>query len=678
MNTYESTNNLTKYSFNKALFDNMKATIDLVWEINPNTHKYVVLRDKINPDRVNNSYDYDDIFDLYMFRVSMPDKELFFNNMSFENIKKITEQTEFDIHILKSDGILSLYRIILTPIFENNVLTCIYFSSSNIQIIDDSKRLNKLNKEARNIYSNLIDATQVMSRRLIKVLKVNLDEDSFEEIKVMGKEKTDSDYSKSLSEWLYNFAISGKIHEDDVNRYLEFCNLEKIKKDIMKNDKIAIRYRRKTNGVMHWVSMELVKSHEYTKNKPIVILYITDATNDVNAERALEDACNAAKRADQAKTTFINSVSHDIRTPINAIVGMTTIAKANLSDINKVSDCLKKIEISSNHLLGLVNEVLDMSKIESGKLDLLEEEFNLNDIVNNVIVINKEQINLKNQSFIVKLEKLKYERYIGDGKRLEQVLMNLIGNAIKYTKEGGTISFELSETFNPQTMYSDLTFVIEDNGIGMEKDFLDVIFMPFTRANDERVINTQGSGLGMAITYNIVKMMGGNIDIYSELDKGSKFVVNIKLKHSDTKHNNKKINYLDRIKNINYENKRVLIVEDNEINMEIFTELLSMTGIKIESASNGLEAYNMFSKNEDYYYDLILMDIKMPVMDGYEATKRIRDINSEYSKNITIIALSANAFLEDIKSSLNHGMNNHISKPLDMNQLIDIMDNLFS
>ena len=401
------------------------------------------------------------------------------------------------------------------------------------------------------------------------------------------------------------------------------------------------------------------------------------------AKKALIDAFEAANRANNAKSDFLSKMSHDIRTPMNAIIGMTAIAEAHIEDRERVSDSLNKIDSASRHLLGLINEVLDMSKIESGKMSLNSEAFNLSEMINNLMVIMQPQIIEHSHEVSVNVEKLEHEKVIGDALRLQQCFVNIMGNAIKYTPDGGKIGLEVREKESKQQNIGCYEFVFSDNGIGMSKDYIEHIFEPFTREEDDRTSKIQGTGLGMTITKSIVTMMDGDIKVESEPGKGSRFTVTVCLKLQETNKIVPDVNMynsvnarkeaIDEITNFNYENRRVLIVEDNELNMEIAIEIFKMAGMETDTAENGAEAVDKFTEHEENYYDMIFMDIQMPVMNGYEATAAIRAMDRSDAKHVPIVAMTANAFAEDIRDSKRAGMNAHLAKPIDFGHLTDIL-----
>lgn len=401
----------------------------------------------------------------------------------------------------------------------------------------------------------------------------------------------------------------------------------------------------------------------------------------LEAKLALEEAYEAANRASAAKSDFLSRMSHDIRTPMNGIIGMTAIARAHMDDAQRISDCLDKITVSSKYLLGLINQALDMSKIESGKLDLSEEEFNISGLVDDLVTMTKPQIAKKRHELIVTDNGITHELVIGDSQHIQQCFVNLMSNAVKYTPDGGRIKFSFAEKPTNNPMVGCYEFVFEDNGIGMSEEFKSRIFEPFSRADDARVQKIQGTGLGMAITRNIVRMMDGNIDIDSEQGKGTKVTVTIYLEipGSSSEAVRSKATEQDAPSTIeglsseNFNGRRVLLVEDNELNAEIAGEILGAAGIEIDYAKDGKEAVDIMSRVAPGYYDIIFSDIQMPVMNGYEAARAIRALPGDYPKNVPIVAMTANAFAEDVRAAMDAGMNEHIMKPIDIKQIAGVL-----
>ena len=382
------------------------------------------------------------------------------------------------------------------------------------------------------------------------------------------------------------------------------------------------------------------------------------------------EALQTAENANKAKTDFLSNMSHDIRTPMNAIIGMTSLIRHDAGNKDKVIEYADKIDISSQHLLGIINDVLDMSKIEAGKTVFKYTDFSMPDLIEELNTIFQPQIAERNQTLMVIKENIRHEWVNGDQVHLMQIFSNLLSNAVKYTQEGGKIQFLVEECETNSSVYAKYRFLVSDNGMGMSADFKETIFDPFTRAEGSVTNKIQGTGLGMAITRNLVEAMGGTIDVESELGQGSCFEVLIDLRIAEDKSVSSTVQEEKNEQNDNiFQGMRFLCAEDNELNAEILTELLKIEGAECTICENGEEILKTFEKSAPGDYDMILMDVQMPVMNGYEATEAIRRSSHELAKKIPIIAMTANAFSEDIQHSLAAGMNAHVSKPVEMRVL---------
>ena len=585
----------------------------------------------------------------------------------------------------------------------------------------------------------------------------------------------------------FQFFCKATTAESDVYKF-EYCSLDEN------------TYKIASFIPLEWEGTRLVK----------VLLASMDVSQEKRAEieshRALKEAYRAAENASQAKTAFLSNMSHDIRTPMNAIVGLTAIAGANIENPDKVIECLGKTTKASRHLLGLINEVLDMARIESGKMSLAEEDFNLPELVDNLITLTKPVIDEHRHNFEVHVDHIEHEAVCGDSLRIQQVFVNLMSNAVKYTPDGGNIIFSIKEKPNGFSELGCYEFSIADNGIGMTPEFQKIMFEPFSRADDHRTTKVQGTGLGMAITQNIVNLMNGSIKVDSAPGKGTTITVTIYLKLQESEKEQEKElldlpvlvvdddktccestvatlkdigiagewvltgrqavercyarhetgrdyfavildwkmpemdgietarkirervgkdvtiiiltsfefseieeearaagvdafiakplfrsrltatlrqftsgkkeknarSLLESFAKTDYTSKRVLLVEDNELNREIAAEILGMTGVAVDIAENGKIAVEKVVAAPEKWYDLIFMDIQMPIMNGYEATAAIRSLPGGRGK-VPIIAMTANAFAEDVQLAKNTGMNEHIAKPLELDKLNDVL-----
>ncbi|MGM9530070.1 MAG: response regulator [Phascolarctobacterium sp.] len=606
-------------------------------------------------------------------------------------------------------------------------------------------------------------------------------------------------YSEAIKAYIERF-----VHPEDQARTIEESKLENICRILRQEPSFVIRMRRRAmpNSIDYgYGEWRILRMHMDEENFTAVFA-VRDADNDVlnemKQQKLLHDALAEAEHASKAKTTFLSNMSHDIRTPLNAIIGFTSIAASHLDNRERVQDCLDKIMSSSNHLLSLINDILNMSRIESGKIVIQEKECNLSERIHNIVNMIRPQMRAKRLEFYVDTIDVEDEELIFDPLRLDQVLINILSNAAKFTPIGGVVSFTIRQDVSKQPGFAHYDFIIRDSGIGMSEDFLKHIFDPFEREKTATVSGIEGTGLGMTITKHTVDMMGGTIEVQSQLKKGTTFTVgfdfalsSVVRKKEDTveleglralvvdddfqtcdsvtkmlgqigmrsewttsgreavfraqkAHNDGDpfysyiidwmmpqmdgIETVRRIRRVigneapiiiltaydwtdieqeareagvtafcnkplfmsdlrsvlmetaracqglitpkveepkvSFEGKRVLVVEDNDLNREIAYEILSRAGFVVEEAVDGSEAVDIMKARPEYYYDLVLMDIQMPIMDGYEATKAIRNLPRQDVTSLPILAMTANAFEEDKERALKNGMNDHIAKPI--------------
>ncbi len=454
---------------------------------------------------------------------------------------------------------------------------------------------------------------------------------------------------------------------------------EKILEELLVRKTAYVNYRVDKDGRIQYFQMKVVRAGSWNESRGIVLGFrnIDEETrNEMERTKQLEDALSQAKKASKAKSVFLSNMSHDIRTPMNAIVGFTNLAITHIEKREKVEEYLEKIKSSGNHLLSLINDVLDMSHIESGKMHIDEKLCSLPDILDDLYNILQADVKAKQLSLRIESVDITDEEIYCDKLRLDQVLLNLLSNAVKYTLNGGSIYVKVTETPGSMSGYADYEFVIQDTGIGMSEEFVNKIFEPFKRELDSTTSGIQGTGLGMAITKNIVEMMGGTIDVKSKKGVGSEFTVRFtfrintgeKLIHTETDGGMSLEKQLAEVPK-----GRILLAEDVELNQEIAATILNDAGFATEIAGNGRIAVDMLAKSEPGYYQVILMDVQMPVMNGYEATKEIRRMENQDLASIPIIAMTANAFEEDKQEALRSGMNGHIAKPIDIDVLFGVL-----
>ena len=395
----------------------------------------------------------------------------------------------------------------------------------------------------------------------------------------------------------------------------------------------------------------------------------------------------------RAETIFLNSISHDIRTPLNVIIGYTALASAHVNEAQEVKRYLSKIQTASKHLLLLVNDVLDMSHIESGTLKLEHAPVYFPDVLEDLKSIVQTDISAKQLEFHVDTKNMVHKNVITDKLRLNQVLLNILENAVKYTRPGGKICFQIQELKGQEPGFAKYEFRVKDTGIGMSEEFIAHIFEPFSREQTSTVSGIEGMGLGMAIVKKIVDRMGGTIAVKSRQGKGTEVIVILKFKVSSQpvanemralsrpeqmetfleKEKAKQENLKEENSENPFKNKKILLAEDNELNQEIAVELLKEEGFILDTAEDGTIAVEKMRTAKPGQYDLILMDIQMPIMDGYEATRQIRKLKNPETANIPIVAITANAFEEDRQKALEAGMNEHVSKPIDLARLLEVV-----
>jgi len=469
-----------------------------------------------------------------------------------------------------------------------------------------------------------------------------------------------------------------------------------------------INYRASHNGVIMYYEMKIVRASNQQSNHGVVLgLRSVDeeTRKDMEQKRLMKDALIQADQANQAKSTFLSNMSHDIRTPMNAIIGFTTLAINHIDQKDQLKEYLEKILASGDHLLSLINHVLDMSRIESGKMHLTERVCNLPEFLGNLESIIQTDANAKDLELHISIDNLINEDVCCDQVRLNQVLLNMLSNSIKYTQRGGRISLQVTEQPASLSGYGNYIFRIRDNGIGMSPEFLARVFDPFEREQNTTISRIQGTGLGMSITKNIVELMNGNIEIQSEQGKWTEVTIFLPLRLNTPPEGRKTESpqcgqnaptaddtpnagqgetapsptpYMaDEPKGLSQlQGTRILLVEDNELNQEIAQIILEDAGFQVDLAENGEIALEKIIKAEAGYYQVILMDIQMPVMDGYEATRAIRSLEDVKLASVPILAMTANAFEEDKKEALRCGMNGHIAKPIEMKKLFETLEQI--
>lgn len=481
---------------------------------------------------------------------------------------------------------------------------------------------------------------------------------------------------KSLTHYIETF-----VYEEDREMLKQASSQDTLIKELSDKDIYYVNYRICSHGKLKYYQMKAVRTGTWEGHQGIVIGFRNvdeEIRGEIEKQALLENALMQAEKANKAKSVFLSNMSHDIRTPMNAIVGFTTLATTHIDNRQQVAEYLKKIESSGNHLLNLINDVLDMSHIESGKMHLVEDPCNLSEILEELHTILQANVQAKHQTLEINTVDVTEENIYCDKLRLNQVLLNLLSNSVKYTEEGGTIQVTLIQKPGTSANYADYEFHIEDTGIGMSDDFVQHIFEPFERERNSTISGIQGTGLGMAITKNIVDMMGGSVKVKSEQGVGSEFTLFFTFRLNPEARDTAKQDSQKANKVLPLEPGHILLAEDVELNQEIAVTILNEAGFTTDVAENGQIAVDKVKNSEPGYYQLVLMDIQMPVMNGYDATKAIRRLENQELANIPILAMSANAFEEDKQQSLKCGMNAHIAKPIDVKKLFETLSKIIS
>jgi len=785
---------MEKYLKSKELLANYQYLMDVVWVIYPENESIEVIKDGINPKLENTKHDYKILCNIRKRDIYPPDHNLWDETILLETFHKMIEEgylhRKFDMRFCnKHFGFEWHEAFIDIVINEDGMPGRIILSSHNV---NDFRKSQIIEKAVQSEYDYVIYIEA--SKNSYVMYTSGSESDSPPPV-------ASSDYEAVVAEYNRQYMSPELCEEMTMNMKIGHVS------PILKQHGEYILYNSMIENGMN--RDKKIRFSYFDKEKNIWLLTRTDIT-EIKEERRqkqlLRDALQSATAANRAKSDFLSRMSHDVRTPINAIIGMTAIAGLHMNDQARIADCLKKITISSKLLLNLINEVLDMSKLESGRIMLTDEVFNLDELLESLFIMVQSAFEAKKQQLHIRVIRVKHECLIGDVQRIQQALLNMLTNAIKYTPDGGQIEVTIEEKPSVYNGYSQFEIAVSDNGIGMKPEFISKVFEPFERSDDTAVRNIQGTGLGMAISRNIAQMMNGDILVKSEYGKGSTFTMIFHVKQGNLDEYDSSIlvdlpvlvvddddisceiacenleelgmkpewvlsgreavekvtdgnNYFAIIIDLmmpgmngiettqkireqvgpnipiiiisaydysgyesealkagangfiskpvmksklfllmkrfatdrkeeeqavgpavitSFADKRILVVEDNDLNREIAYELLKETGAEIETACDGKEAVDKVSASPEGYYNLIIMDIQMPVMNGLEATKNIRRLDRQDIKKLPIVAMSANAFAEDVQLSLKAGMNEHIAKPIEIISLYKIIAKWFS
>lgn len=485
-------------------------------------------------------------------------------------------------------------------------------------------------------------------------------------------------YEKSLYDYVNTRALP-----DDRSVLCDMLARDRVREELEERKRINVMYRSFVDGVMGYRQVTLVRAGSWTDDSDgdrLVVMGLRNVDRETREEierkEQLEEALQRANRANEAKSLFLSNMSHDIRTPMNAIIGFTTLATNHIDDVERVEDYLNKIQASSTHLLELINDILDMSRIESGKASVEEKPCDLIEVTEHLGSIVQSEVGEKGLHYDVDLSGLHHPIVMCDELKLKQVLLNILGNAVKFTPPGGSVSFSISEVTSDTDGKANYTITIADSGVGMDESFIRHIFDPFEREQTSTLSGTQGTGLGMSIAKRLVDMMGGEIGVASVKGEGSTFSVTLPLEVLEKSATSTQEGHVHQELSEQVRGLRILLVDDNLLNREIATTLLEDAGFVVEQAVDGKDAIEHLSNAEPGYYQLVLMDIQMPVMNGYEAAAIVRSMDDPVISHIPILAVTADAFEEDRQKAIDCGMDGHIAKPIEIDGLLAALEDV--
>lgn len=643
--------------FNKNLFKNSTAFIDVIWAIDVRTEEVYVLHSKISPATSQKIITLEEAQERVCALTPAKEKAMVRESYTVEHLKQLKEETKTTKHIWY-DGVKQTFLEVRTPELDSEGNTVkVYASLHNVQKQIDIKL--ELDRYLSAVTCGIIQYKK-NTNQILYANKTALDLLGYESVELLQADGFDG--------------IAGTVNQEDkvaIHHQIDQC---------LKNpgDKAEFEYRVRFKDGQERIYMGTAILINEDGKEPIVqrsIIDVTKSHENSNLEKKrsqdLEKALATAEQANKAKTQFLNNMSHDIRTPMNAIVGYSYLATTHMSDMEAVASYLSKIKTSSDHLLSLINDMLDMSRIEAGKVTLHEEEISIKKVLKDIESIMMPEIEKKNLHFSTDTKTLNDDLIWCDKLRLNQILINCISNAVKFTPKDGKVSVIVSQDDYYRPGFGSYIIYVKDTGIGMSEEFARHIFEPFERERTSTVSGIQGTGLGMTITKKLTEMMGGTIAVNSIQGVGTTFKFNFSFRIASKlpKRNDSAQFSFSKPKNL--KGIKILLVEDNDMNREIAEMILEETGAKVESVTDGKYAVERMLEARPDQYDVILMDIQMPLIDGYQATKIIRNMSNKQIANIPIIALSANALKEDRDKSLSIGMNAHIAKPFEASEVIE-------
>lgn len=545
-----------------------------------------------------------------------------------------------------------------------------------------SRKVLRITEQANRNLKEQFAIVEALSRDYLNVYALNVKEGTARVIKMEGYEiaglKRDTSQVFPYMPVIQRYAEE-RVHPEDRKGLLDAFAAKTITQKLESVSEYVGSYRVVEDGKIHNFQYTFAKTEESSAAGGFTVLSgfrnIDELVRREQTQKELlAEALVAAQHANRAKTAFLNNMSHDIRTPMNAIIGFTSLAATHIDNREQVKDYLDKIMTSGRHLLNLINDVLDMSRIESGKVSMDEKETNLLEMLQDLKTIVQSEIEKKQLEFYIDILNVRDEMILCDRLRFNQVLLNIVSNSMKYTKPGGTVRVRVIQTDDRQEGYASYQFRVKDTGIGMSEEFLKRVFEPFEREQTTTVSGIQGTGLGLAITKSVVDMMHGSIQVHSKVGEGTEFIVDLRFRTVGCDRHPEEEKRADRIVQEDFfVGRKILLAEDNEINQEIAKAILEEVGFEIDVVDDGTEAVERIAEVPADTYDLVLMDIQMPRMNGYEATRRIRQMEDPARAAIPIVAMTANAFEEDRQLAISAGMNGHAAKPIDVPRLLAML-----
>ena len=682
------------FKFNKSLIQTLSSDFEAVFYADLKNDTISTIR--LTPEfqrrnqRINDVVVYSAFCKYFVSNILRDDYESTLLALNKKNVyREFYSKNIFSINyrISNNEGVNSHYQIKLVKTQEWESRNSFILGIHNIDE-ENRKNLEQLERVQRQTELNLqLNAViNTMSDDYTSIFYIEFDKDRVFEYRTSSfyrrMQPISSDLYVSIPKFmdiLRHITLS-KIDPDNQEKILKLLSASKIKATLANNPFYYYDFKINMPEGETWYQMKIVRDTRFHNELNVVLGYRNidkQRRKEIEQQQALEDAKLKAEAANKAKSTFLFNMSHDIRTPMNAIIGYSSMAEKYLQDPEKIQDCLEKVKMSSEHLLKLINDVLDMARIENGKITLEEKPINLRETINKIVEMESVNANMNQLDLDVTFKDLENEFVIADEFRLSQIFLNIVGNSLKYTKAGGKIHITISELPSKDAGTAAYEFIIEDTGIGMKQEFISHIFEMFSRERNMTDTGIQGTGLGMAIVKNLVDLMGGTINIESQVGKGTKVTFHFNFKIQNKQQIKQITGPVKKKSKINLKNKRVLLVEDNELNREIARDILEDEGLIVDEAVNGAVAISQVQKSENSPYDFILMDVQMPYMDGYEATRLIRKMKNKNLANLPIIAMTANAFEEDKKRALESGMNAHLSKPIHRDVLFETISQFF-